>query len=452
MRSVASSLGCSSLVVMASLMSQVGCGGDGEQMMTTASTVQPTTLTGVSETATATGTGSSTGSGATDPGTGSGTGSDSETAPTSTSPTSTTTDGSSTTMSIDTTTSTGTTTMTTDPSMGSTTDEACDMMMATLKPVVPNMVLVLDKSGSMVANPDGYWDHDADANTPKITRWNSLFQVVQSIVNDFDANINFGANLFPSTSAKKAYDASACVVNANVEIAVAPMNKDAILNGIPQAGDTSLVGGTPTFSGVTAALNHLKSLDPNVPRAILLVTDGAANCAVGAVVPGLFETYDQALHTLVGDAWTKDNIPTYVVGIDTKNVVSGNTQDGNPNNTNTFAKLNELAVQGGKPKDDPAEQFYNAVNQIQLKAALDVIAKDALSCIIPLDSEPAFPAFTKVLVGGKEVPKVMDCANENGWVYSNPMGPYDAIELCGTACSDLKIAKQADVKYYCNAG
>jgi hypothetical protein len=32
------------------------------------------------------------------------------------------------------------------------------------------------------------------------------------------------------------------------------------------------------------------------------------------------------------------------------------------------------------------------------------------------------------------------------------MGPYDAIELCGTACSDLKIAKQADVKYYCNAG
>jgi len=451
MRSVASSLGCSSLVVMATLLSQVGCGTDGDQMMTTASTVQPTTITGVSETASGTGTGSST-AGSTEPNTGSG--SDSETTPTTGTPTTggTSTDGSSTTMSVDTTTSGSTTQMTTDPSMGSTTEEACDMMMATLKPVVPNMVLVLDKSGSMVANPDGYWDHDADANTPKITRWNSLYQVVQSIVNDFDANINFGANLFPSTSAKKEYTAAACVVNANVEIPVAPMNKNAILNGIPQAGDTSLVGGTPTFSGITAALNHLKTLDPNVPRAILLVTDGAANCAVGAIPPPLFENYDQTLHTLVENAWNVDGIPTYVVGIDTKNVVSGNTQDGNPNNTNTFTKLNELAVQGGKPKDDPAEKFYNAVNQIQLKAALDIIAKDALSCIIPLDAEPAFPAFTKVLVGGKEIPKVMDCAAENGWVYTNPMGPYDAIELCGTACSDLKIAKQADVKFFCNAG
>jgi len=314
------------------------------------------------------------------------------------------------------------------------------------------MVLVLDKSGSMVANPDGFWDHDADVNTPKITRWNSLYQVVKLVVTDYNDSINFGANLFPSTMAMKAYTAAACVVNANVEIPVAALNKDAILNGIPQAGDTSLVGGTPTFSGVTAALNHLKTLDPAVPRAILLVTDGAANCAVGAAPPPLFESYDQALHTLVESAWTNDKIPTYVVGIDTKDVVSGNTQDGNPNGTNSFVKLNELAVQGGKPKDDPNEKFYNAVNQIQLKAALDVIAKDALSCIIPLAEPPFFPEGTKVIVGGKEVPKVMDCTMENGWVYTNPMGPYDAIELCGTACSDLKISKEADVQFFCDAG
>jgi hypothetical protein len=324
--------------------------------------------------------------------------------------------------------------------------------MATLKPVVPNMMLVLDKSGSMVANPAGFWDHDADPNTPKITRWNSLYEVVKLVVTDFNDAINFGANLFPSTMAKKEYTAAACVVNAQPEIPVAPMNKDAILNGIPQAGDLSLVGGTPTFSGITAALNHLKTLDPAVPRAILLVTDGAANCAVGVAPPPLFENYDQTVHTLVENAWNNDKIPTYVVGIDTQNVVSGNTQDGNPNGINTYTKLNELAVQGGKPKDDPNEKFYNAVNQIQLKAALDIIAKDALSCIIPLAEPPAFPKATKVIVGGKAVPMVMDCTMENGWVYTNPMGPYDAIELCGTACSDLKIAKQADVQFFCDAG
>ena len=68
----------------------------------------------------------------------------------------------------------------------------CEEIKATLKPVEPNIALVLDKSGSMVANPAGLWDHDADPNTPKITRWNSLYQVVQFIVTDYNDSINFG--------------------------------------------------------------------------------------------------------------------------------------------------------------------------------------------------------------------------------------------------------------------
>jgi|GEM_PF-1015872 len=355
---------------------------------------------------------------------------------------------------VDPTTSTDGTT-TDDPSAGNTTTTTmtpCDEIKATLKPVEPNIMLVLDKSGSMVANPNGFWDHDADANTPKITRWNSLYQVVQSILTDYNDVINFGANLFPSTAAVAKYDASACVVNAVVEIPVAAKNKDAILNGIPQAGELKLFGGTPASAGVSAALAHLKSLDPGVPRAILLVTDGAANCAAGAPLPGLFEAYDQNLHTVVKAALTDDGVPTYVVGIDTKDIVSNNDPDGNPNATNTYQKLNELAIDGGKPKDDPNEKFYNAVNQIQLKAALDLIAADALSCTIPLTSEPAFPEKTKVIVGGNDIPMVTDCANESGWVYDNPGGPYTAIILCGAACEDLKTAKAADVEYYCDAG
>ena len=338
--------------------------------------------------------------------------------------------------------------------MGSTTEgPPCEEIKATLKPVEPNIMLVLDKSGSMVANPAGLWDHDADVNTPKITRWNSLYQVVQLVTTDYNDSINFGANLFPSTKALGEYKATACVVEGNVEIPVAPMNKDAILNGIPQAGDTSLKGGTPSAAGVAAALAHLKTLDPQVPAAVLLVTDGAANCATGAQPPGLFEAYDQTLHTVVQDAWNIDKIPTYVVGIDTKNVVSGNEQDGNPNATNTYEKLNELAVDGGKPKDDPAEKFYNAVNQIQLKAALDIIAADALSCLIPLESQPGFPEETKVIIGDADIPMIVDCATENGWVYEmDMMGLYTGIRLCGTACEQLKLEKAADVEFYCTAG
>ena len=329
----------------------------------------------------------------------------------------------------------------------------CEWAFFTVELARPDVMLVLDKSGSMVANPAGLWDHDADPNTPKITRWNSLYQVVQLVVTDYNDSINFGANLFPSTAAVAKYDASACVVGANVEIPVAPKNKDAILNGIPMAGDTTLKGGTPTAAGLTAALAHLKTLDPQVPAAMLLVTDGAANCASGAQPPPLFEMYDQNAHTIVKDAWNNDKIPTYVVGIDTKDVVSDNSQDGNPNATNTYAKLNELAIDGGKPKDDPTEKFYNAVNQIQLKAALDIIAADALSCLIPLESQPGFPESTKVKIKGAEIPMVTDCASENGWVYEmDMMGLYTGIRLCGTACEQLKAEKAADVEFYCTAG
>jgi len=343
---------------------------------------------------------------------------------------------------------------TTTTSAGDTTEgPPCEEIKATLKPVEPNIMLVLDKSGSMVANPAGLWDHDGDPNTPKITRWNSLFQVVQLVTTDYNDNINFGANLFPSTKALGEYKPTACLVEGDVEIPVAPKNKDAILNGIPQAGDTSLKGGTPAAAGVTAALAHLKTLDPQVPAAILLVTDGAANCGAGLQPPPLFEAYDQTLHTIVKDAWTVDSIPTYVVGIDTKNVVSDNSQDGNPNATNTYEKLNELAVDGGKPKDDPTEKFYNAVNQIELKAALDIIAADALSCLIPLESQPGFPEETKVIVGDADIPKVADCASENGWIYEmDMMGLYTGIRLCGTACEALKAEKAADVEFYCTAG
>jgi hypothetical protein len=42
--------------------------------------------------------------------------------------------------------------------------------------------------------------------------------------------------------------------------------------------------------------------------------------------------------------------------------------------------------------------------------------------VIPLESEPGFPKETEVEIGGTKVPQVMDCATENGWVYTNPMG------------------------------
>ena len=438
-----------SLCLFSSLVVQLACGDTGDAETTT-TTMGPTTLSTVPTADSDASTVSPTDGSATD--TSNGTpATESNTEPTTNEPTTATTSI------VDPTTGETTNNPVTSLDTSSTSGSEsggppCKEIMATLQPIPPNIMFVLDKSGSMVAMPNGYWDGDADPNTPDITRWNSLYQVVQDIANANDSKINFGANLFPSKAAQSVYNAGACPVLSDPEVPVAANNAANILAAIPSAMDITIKGGTPSAAGVATALTHLKSINDGAPKAIFLVTDGAANCFSMAMTEmQRFESYDDSLHTIVNDAFMVDGIPTYVIGIDIDNMVTSNMQDGNPNGINPFEKLNELATLGGKPKGDPNEKFYNAVNQLELQAALDVIVSDALSCVIPLESEPGFPDETEVKIGGIKVPKVMDCAVENGWVYTNPDGPYDAIELCGTACTDLKQSGQADVNFFCEA-
>lgn len=325
----------------------------------------------------------------------------------------------------------------------------CDVAMATLAPLPPNIMLVLDKSGSMVSNS---WDHDGNAGTPPITRWDSLYQVVDFVVSTFDAQINFGVTLFPAVNATATYNANACTMSNAPEIPVAPMNQNAILAGIPAAAATDIYGGTPATAGITLARDNLVGLNPQNPRAIVFVTDGAANCSATAANNfQRFEVYDAQLPIVVGDAWTDDEIPTYVVGIDAVDAVSAVTNDGFPDSTNTYDALNEVAQAGGKPNMG-TEQFYQTTNQNELQDALQEIIDDALSCVVPLSPQPAFPDLLQVVIEDMDVPAVMDCATEDGWVYTNPGGPYDAIELCGSWCDALKMSGAVTAEYYCDAG
>jgi hypothetical protein len=436
----------SGLCFLASLGLVVGCGDDGNN--TTATTTSPMTMTSITTLTTGStdNSGSGSDSSSTSPTTTEGTGS--ATGSTTESPTSGDPSGTTETTGPVSSTDPMTSTMSTMTTMTGTGGTPCEEIMATVKPITPNAMLVLDKSGSMLQT----WDHDANANTPVVTRWYSLWAVANQVLTDFNEAFNFGMNLYPSTAAQQKYDNTACPVNMNVEVPVAPLNKDPIIAALPAQANMTIKGGTPAAAGMTAALNHLKSLDPNVPRVIMLITDGAANCSSDAANNNdLFEVYDANLPEIVGNAWTVDKIPVYVIGIATVNAVTPVMQDGNPNGINPYEKLNELATLGGTAKPGP-EQFYNADNQIELAAALNEIVKSAQSCIIPLDSEPVFPNDTVVKVGGMTLPKITDCANESGWKYTDPNPPYTGIEVCGAACDDLKLAGMADVEYYCSAG
>lgn len=333
---------------------------------------------------------------------------------------------------------------------GSTTDDRvpCDESQFGVKPIAPNVVLVLDKSGSMVAFPAGVWDGDGDPDTPAVTRWSSLHRALAAVIGKY--SVNLGTKLFPAQAAKNSGDGQACLVDAGVEVPVNPTNKDAILAGIPAQDDVSLAGATPMATALASALDHLGGLDPAAPRALVLVTNGAANCATEAVGPELFEVYDEQVHAIVADAWTANGIPSHVVGIAVADVMSPNAEDGVPDGINLVDKLDALAIEGGRPAPG-VEKFHNVTTEVELIEALSLVLFDTLSCVLPLTDEPAFPDDTDVVVAGAKLPRITDCTSEDGWRYSNAP-PYTAIEVCGKPCYDLKFAGYADISYYCSAG
>ncbi|MDC0674196.1 vWA domain-containing protein [Nannocystis radixulma] len=311
-------------------------------------------------------------------------------------------------------------------------------------------MLVLDKSGSML----NMWDHDADPNTPTVRRWYSLYVAVNQALTDFNDELNFGMSLFPSKSALNNYNGEACLVNEDVEVPSAEFNKNAIIAALPDQNSLTIEGTTPTARGMTAALTYLKSLSPAIPRAVVLVTDGAANCSTSAVNNlQLFEAYDDNLAPLVNEAFVLDKISTWVIGIAIVNATTNLAMDGSPNGINPYEKLNELATLGGTAQVGN-EKFYGVSNAIDLSSAfsnvLHAIDEQTQTCVVALDVSPIFPDKAVVKLGNVEVPRIVDCANEDGWRYVEP-SPYMALELCGTACTELKLLGEADVEYGCDA-
>jgi len=327
---------------------------------------------------------------------------------------------------------TSATTATTDTSPGESTGalepEPCQVETTKIHPIPPDVLLVLDKSGSMSMES---WNHDANVQTSPVTRWYSLHGVVSSIVTKFDETVNFGMKLFPRLGAGSYENTGACAVDPGVEVEIAPQNAAGVLSllppAVPKVPEDVVLGGTPTKTGLQYAYTYLQALDPNLQRFALLITDGE----ISKTCEG--EVFKEALGA-AKNAYAQ-GIPTYVVGIDV--------------DPSTSAQLGALAVAGGKPNVNNPDGFYQTSSQIELQAALQQIVDDTLSCVIDVVPEPDQPELFEVWIGDGQVAAVADCNTEDGWVWTKP---YAQVELCGQACLDLKKSQQVEARYYCIAG
>ncbi len=183
--------------------------------------------------------------------------------------------------------------------------------------VPPNMLIVLDRSGSMAGcDGDSTW------------RWTEAVQAITEVTADHQSKVRFGLATFPQMCAGSSDTCNTCPNTSNgcdnncngtgncqagvVNVPVAAGTRDAIINHLTSdfPGGNTPTG--PTLRNIAANQEQYGLPDPNddTPRNnyVLLITDGEPNCdggsGEGGKVSGAIESL-RASSTTVG---------TFVVG------------------------------------------------------------------------------------------------------------------------------------------
>jgi Mg-chelatase subunit ChlD len=268
-----------------------------------------------------------------------------------------------------------------------------------------DILLVLDRSGSMKEDVDN--DDDKDDNKKSPSKWELVVPTVQQVVEATGDKVQWGLWLFPAGD-----DAGECSDESypkTITVPIRPHNASAVNAAI--AATMPKGDGTPTGDAVDEALKYLKTVADDNPKYILLATDGEPSCA--GKNKGSSDARTAAVSAV--QRATDASVHTFVVGIAT-------TKD-SANKT-----LTELAQAG---KEAPSSGYYLATDQQQLADALARITGSVASCRFPLSSAPPDPAHVGVMIGSTLIKK--DTIMKDGWNYSNQA--MTELELYGAACS-----------------
>jgi von Willebrand factor type A domain. len=225
-----------------------------------------------------------------------------------------------------------------------------------------DLLLVLDRSGSMAndmttdtacSSGGSSSRRDAGSCAPK---WPAMTTSLNQVLASSPAGVQWGLKFFTSPGG------SSCTVNAGADVAVGQNTATRIQTAI--AG-TSPANNTPTKDAINAAVAYFKTVNDGLPHYILLATDGQPNCESGSgTSSALAVTNTVAAIKAAFDA----GIKTYVIGI--------GPQAGN---------LDNFAQAGG------TGTYFPATSPDALTAALTSIVKDVASCVFTMAAVPPDP-------------------------------------------------------------
>lgn len=279
-----------------------------------------------------------------------------------------------------------------DQQVPDTSGEFCEEAFVRADRTTPDMMIVLDKSGSM--QDEG--------------RWNPSREAVKTITSELESSIRFGLMMFPGDEPGE--DDPGC----NPGELFVPVNLDTAGAIASEVNGAESSGGTPTGETLDVALAHFTAAQdvPDIvvpPQFVLLVTDGQPTCPNG-------DGYDttNADVRLANDAIRalgQIGVSTYVIGYD--------TQDDN----DLSSVLDRFATLGGTERHRAVE------NQQELLDEFRAIAGEIVSCAYSLEAEPEDPAYVQVKLDGQQV----NLNDADGWSLNGT-----TVQLQGRACEQLQ--------------
>ncbi len=320
----------------------------------------------------------------------------------------------------------------------SSPDLNCGAKTKTATKLAPDVLIVLDRSGSMNESYDGMscgaggmgGRAGGMTNCGPDSKWAKVVPAITQVVSETQTDVNWGLKFFPQMTAGAGMDA--CAVNNTAEVPIGPSNGAAIqtaIMGSTQANGGVVTGynGTPTRNAANGAVGYMQSLTDANPKFILLATDGAPTCAEAGTTnasPGAIAAVEAAKTA---------GFPTFVVGIATANSAEAD------------ATLSGMATAGGLPRA-ATPTYYPVTNADDLAAAIRTLIGVAATCTFqvgPTPTDDGSTALDKIDVFGDGVLIGRDMTHTNGYDYKD--ASMQQIEVHGPLCDQIKSGAIKDV-------
>ena len=311
-----------------------------------------------------------------------------------------------------------------------TPDANCGAKSKTASKVAPDILILLDRSGSMnddindqMCRPDG--GIGAPAGCGPDSKWAKVTPAITQVVSETEADVNWGLKFFPDSAT------AICSVSTTAAVPVGPRNAAAIAAAIMGAttanGGVMGFNGTPTRSAAAGATTYMMGLTDMSPKYILLATDGLPTCANNSAMAD-----DSAAAVTAVDTARMAGFPTFVVGIATGGATSDTT-------------LSNLANAGGLPRAG-TPTYYPVSSAADLAAAIRTLIGVAATCTFQIGPPPTSDGTTDlkfIKVFGDNLEIMKDTSHANGYDYTD--STMNAIQVYGPLCDQIMSGAIHDV-------